>query len=85
MTLEEYKEHLHKLDMEGVAALFDAAHEYHKKRARSGGAAICICGMGSGGSKPCRGLRVLRDLFMHEWGSEKGHEQWERIQRVMDR
>ena len=31
MTPEEYEEHLHNLDMEGVAALFDAAHEYHEK------------------------------------------------------
>lgn len=57
---------MEEADREGLMALFDAAQEYHAKHSRGpGGAAICVCGMGGGGSKACRGLSILRDIFRY--------------------
>jgi hypothetical protein len=59
-------ERMRDLDAEGIEALFDAAGEYHKKHSKgAGGSAVCVCGAGCGGSKACRGLSILRDLFRY--------------------
>jgi hypothetical protein len=42
---------------EDIDALFEVCRSQHRG---AGGAAICICGAGCGGSKACRGLSVLQ-------------------------
>ena len=65
-TNEEHAQRLRELDTEGVRALRSACLEYHQKNSRGpGGAAMCVCGAGGGGSKACRGLAVIRDFFRY--------------------
>ena len=67
---------------EGVQSLFKAANEYHMKRSRPGGAAMCVCGAGGGGSKACSGLAIVRDFFRYaEWGDEKNREMFDELKR----
>ncbi len=76
-------ERLRELDGEGVAALFDAAADYHKKHSKgAGGAAVCVCGAGCGGSKACRGLALVRDLFRYsDFDSHDHRKRFEYVQQ----
>jgi len=66
MNMQEHEDRLRQLDIAGVIALFEAAGDYHQKHSTGpGGSAICVCGAGCGGSKACRGLSVIRDLFQY--------------------
>ena len=81
-----YPEHMRDLDAKNIAALFEACGEYHAKRSRPGGAAICICGHGCGGSSACSGLSILRDLFRYaDFKDPNWRERFEFVQRCLDR
>lgn len=69
--------------MENFDALFEAARNSH--RGGVGGARICICGAGSGGSKACNALYTLqaalecddqwvRDELLLQLGLGTGHK-----------
>lgn len=62
---EEHKKKIKELNERAVIDLREAAYEYHKKRSRPGGAAMCACGMGGGGSSACRAYANLRDFFRY--------------------
>jgi hypothetical protein len=81
----EILERLATLDAEGLRALFEAANEYHEKHSRGpGAAAMCVCGAGGGGSKACRGLGIIRDLFRYaDFESTEWRERFEFVQRVL--
>lgn len=85
--MQAHEERLNELDVEGVRELFRAAEEYHQKHSKGpGGAAVCVCGSGGGGSKACRGLSVLRELFRYaEWGDPKWRERYEMLQQWFGR
>ena len=86
MNNDEHERRLQELDAEGVLALVEAAGEYHQKHSRGpGGAAMCICGAGGGGSKACRGLAVIRTFLRYaKWGDPEWQERYERLQRLFD-
>jgi hypothetical protein len=44
-------------------ALREACNMYHKPGI--GGAAMCICGAGGGGSKACSMLKVIKSIIMY--------------------
>ena len=49
-----------------MRALKTACLEYHHKTSRGpGGAAICVCGAGGGGSYACGGLGELKDFIRY--------------------
>lgn len=79
----ELLETLKKLDAEGLRALFVACGEYHAKHNKgAGGARMCICGAGCGGSPACRGLSVLRDLFRYaDFNSQEWRNRFEFVQK----
>lgn len=54
---------LNTIPEEQWAALRAAAWEFHRKRATGvGGAVVCICGAGNGGSAACAALKTLTRL-----------------------
>lgn len=58
------QERLRELDLEGLHAIRDACLLYHRNHGSGiGGAAMCSCGAGGGGSTACRGLSIIRDFF----------------------
>lgn len=77
---------LDELDAEGIRELRVAAQEYHNRHSRGpGAAAMCICGNGTGGSKACRGLAVIRDLFRYaNFDDPQWRERFEFVQRCLD-
>lgn len=52
-----------ELMWDGWQSLTDACRKQHPNR--PGGAAICICGAGCGGSAACSMLRTIRDVILH--------------------
>ena len=87
MDVQEHEQRQRELDADGIAGLFRAVGEYHRKHSNGpGGAAICICGAGCDGSRACRGLEILCDLFRYaEWGDERWRERYEMLQRCFGR
>jgi len=82
----EVLERLKKLDTEGIQALREAANDYHAKHSRGpGGAAVCVCGAGGGGSKACRGFAVIRDVFRYaNFDCPEWRARFEEIPRAID-
>lgn len=87
MDMQTHEERLKELDTEGVRELFQAAGEYHQKHSKGpGAAAMCICGAGCGGSRACRGLGVLRDLFRYaDFDDTKWIERFQFVRDCFDR
>jgi tRNA A37 threonylcarbamoyladenosine dehydratase len=58
--------------MQQISALKAACAESHTSSI--GGAAMCICGRGNGGSAACNALRNLRQLLMAVGAVQNGRE-----------
>lgn len=49
--------------LKSASGLVDACNLYHKEKSSgAGGACICTCGRGNGGSAACNGLSILRGI-----------------------
>lgn len=51
-----------------LIALKRACFEQHNHKGGAGGARMCICGMGCGGSDACSGLAMLKNYIMMKLG-----------------
>lgn len=73
-------------DIESIRELFISASDYHKKNSKgSGGCSKCICGQGSGGSRACAGLSIIRNVFKyHDFKSEDWLKRFLFIKKVLE-
>ncbi len=88
MTPEEIEQHelrMQELDKQGIAALFEAAKDYHKKHSGPVGVSrTCICGEGHGGSDACRGLQAILSFFRcRSWNYHGREEDYARLRSYL--
>ena len=63
MQTQETEQEQHDRFLKNYTALQKACNKSHK--GGPGGAAVCVCGAGGGGSEACGALRVLRDIVRY--------------------
>lgn len=85
MSEEQIKNRMDELAEEGFRALYEAANDYHVKHSTGiGAAAMCVCGAGGGGSKACRALAIMRDLFRYaDFEDPKWVVQFDKVSRMV--
>ena len=69
-TIQPYKEVIRGMNkqlFEDWKALKEACGAYHALHhsGMAGGAAMCVCGAGGGGSKACSMLKIIKDLIRY--------------------
>lgn len=64
MSEQEQQKRMQELLIQGITDLKTLCRKSHK--GGPGGAAICICGAGGGGSSACGALRVIRDAIRYK-------------------
>lgn len=64
--------------LKGWSALRDACRKQHPRG--PGGAALCACGAGCGGSEACFMLRIVRDLIE---ASDERPDWWENYMEAL--
>jgi len=71
---------------ERFTALREACSDYHAKHSTGvGGARVCICGAGGGGSNACGDLSEIRNFFRYaEWGDPTWALAYEDLARRLD-
>lgn len=76
---------LNSEELDDFLALREACNDYHVKHSKgAGGAAICVCGASSGGSKACRALSRFQTFFQYsKWGDPNWEIEYEKLVELL--